>query len=134
MTGMKHTDTTLRFAADTTHVQSRIALAVEEILAKRGERPRLRVILDGDALPAETIAALINGLRRMRERAGAIEVLPGSNAIRDALLLTGLDQVFAFPIVPHEAERRRPRARNLLRLGAGEWDARLDVSAVPSGE
>jgi hypothetical protein len=133
---MQHTHHILYFTADTAHVPCRIASAVDEILAKRAERPRLRVILDGDALPNETVAALLKGLRRMRERAGAIEVLPGSRAIRDALLLTGLDNVFAFPIVPHEAERRRARPRrNLLRLGDLEQrDVLLDAPAVPCGD
>lgn len=84
-----------------------IASAVDEALAKRNGKPRLRVILGGDALPTETIAALITGLRRLREQGGAVEAIPLSSAVRDTLLLTRLDHVFAFPIEPNET--RRPR-------------------------
>jgi hypothetical protein len=111
MKPMQHRDDALRFRADNVEAGSRIASEVDEILAKHGEGPRLRIILDGDALSTETIAALITGLRRMRERGGAIEVLPGSSALRDALLLTGLDHVFAFPMVPGETWSRRPVRR-----------------------
>lgn len=107
MKPMQDRDDALRLHADDGEARSRIASEIDEILAKPGEDPRLRVILDGDALPIETIAALITGLRRMRERGGAIEVLPGSSALRDTLLLTGLHHVFAFPMVPDETRRRR---------------------------
>lgn len=107
MKPMQHRDDALRFRADDVEAGSSIALEVDEILAKRGEGPRLRIILDGDALWTETIAALITGLRRMRERGGAIEVLPGSSALRDALLLTGLNRVFACPMVPGETSSHR---------------------------
>jgi hypothetical protein len=72
----------VRLHADDAEAPSRIALAVDEVLAKRGVNPRLRVILDGDALPAKTIAALITGLRRMRGRGGAVEAIPQSRAVR----------------------------------------------------
>jgi hypothetical protein len=131
MTQIQHIDQTLRFAADNTQAQSRIASAVEEILAKGGERPRLRVILDGDALPTETIVALIRGLRRMRERAGAIEVLPGSSAVRDALRLTGLDHVFAFPIVPRAQRRRTGSGPGPIAKSAADSGERLAQSLGP---
>jgi hypothetical protein len=115
MKPMQHIHEALRLHADGAEARSKIASAVDEALTKPGEGPRLRVILDGDALPAETIASLITGLRRMRERGGAIEVLPGSSAVRDTLLLTGLDRVFAFPIVPDETRRRGP-GRGLGRI------------------
>jgi hypothetical protein len=107
-------DDVVRVRADDAEAPSRIASAIDAVLAKRGGNPRLRIILDGDALPTEMIAALITGLRRMRERGGAIEAVPQSRAVRDTLLLTKLDRVLAFPIVPEEM-RRPPSARELGR-------------------
>jgi hypothetical protein len=106
---MQHIYDVVRVRADDAEAPSRIALAVDEVLAKGGVNPRLRVILDGHALPTKTIAALITGLRRMRERGGAVEAIPQSRAVRDTLLLTRLDRVFAFPIVPDET--RAPATR-----------------------
>jgi hypothetical protein len=88
--------------ADDAEAPRRIASAVDAVLAKCRADPRLRILLDGDALPTETIAALISGLRRMRECAGAIEAVPRSRPVRDALFVTRLDRVLAFPIVPTE--------------------------------
>lgn len=128
---MQHLHEALRLHADDLQARSTIASAVDEALATPGEGPRLRVILDGDALPAETIAALITGLRRMRERGGAIEVLPGSSAVRDTLLLTGLDRVFAFPLVPEEPRRRR-RPGSLSRIAKGAAASFVAVLALIS--
>jgi hypothetical protein len=108
MDPMQHLCDAVRLRADDAEAPLSIASAVDEVLAKRSRNPRLRVILDGDALPTETIAALITGLRRMRERGGAVETIPQSRAVRDTLLLTRLDRVFAFPIVPDETRRHRP--------------------------
>lgn len=105
---MQHRYDAVRVRADDAEAPLRIASAVDEVLAKRTVNPRLRVILNGDALPAKTIAALIAGLRRMRERGGAVEAIPESRAVRDTLLLTRLDSVFAFPIVPEETRPPRP--------------------------
>lgn len=112
---MQHSPDTLRLHADDAEARSQIASAVDRTLAGSSSLPRLRIVLDGDTLPAETIAALITGLRRVREHGGAIEVAPASVPVRDALALTGLDRVFAFPLVPDETRRRPPR-RGLGRI------------------
>jgi hypothetical protein len=100
----------LRLNADDGEARLKIEGAVDHALAGRSDAPRLRFILGGDALPSDTIAALITGLRKLRERGGAIEVAPASPAVRDALILMGLDRVFAFPLVPDDV-RQRPRRR-----------------------
>ncbi|HTJ27098.1 MAG TPA: STAS domain-containing protein [Candidatus Limnocylindria bacterium] len=115
----------LRLHADDGEARSKIENAVDEALSSRAEPPRLRVILSGDALPSETIAALITGLRRLRERGGAIEVAPASQAVRDALVLMGLDRVFAFPLVPDEARRPRRRFRGIAKIAAAGFVAVL---------
>jgi hypothetical protein len=100
-------DGPLRLHADDAEAPSKIADAVYELLARRVEAPRLRVTLDGSHLSNKIIAGLVAGLRRLREEGGAIEVTPASPAVRDALAITGLDRVFAFPIVPQEGSRKR---------------------------
>ncbi len=102
----------LRLHADDDDARAAFAAAVDARLAAEPAAPRLRVVLDGAGLPTETIAALIAGLRRLREVGGALEVVPGSRAVADALALTGLNRVFAFPLVP--AEPRLP-GRGLAR-------------------
>jgi len=83
--------------------------AVAQALAASAQAPRLRIRLDGTELPAAAIAALVAGLRTLRERGGAIAVEPVTPEIRAALVLTGLDRVFAFPLDPETAARpRRP--------------------------
>ncbi|MBV8749860.1 MAG: STAS domain-containing protein [Candidatus Eremiobacteraeota bacterium] len=102
----------LRLHADDQDARSKVAAAVDSLLAKKKGTPRLTVVLDGERLPAETVAALVTGLRRVRERGGAIAVAPATPEVRDALAVTGLDRVFAFPLVPDE---RPGSGNNLLR-------------------
>ena len=97
-----HRTNLLHLHADDRDAAPAVSAAVDAALAAAPAAPRLRVALDGDRLPAETISALIAGLRRLRERGGALEVVPGSREVRDALALTGLNRVFAFPLVPSE--------------------------------
>jgi len=96
-----------RLDADAADAPQRVAALVDATLAASPDHPRLRFLLGGKALPAETIAGLVSGLRRLREVGGAIEVRPDSQAVRDALALTGLEHVFAFPLDPEDAPRRR---------------------------
>jgi hypothetical protein len=132
---MRQQHETLRLHADEGEARSKIEGAVAQALSTRAEAPRLRIVLGGNALPSETISTLITGLRRLRERGGAIEVAPASQAVRDALVLTGLDRVFAFPLVPDEAPRRR-RFGGIAKTAAASFVAALAfiahaVSAQP---
>ena len=119
----------LRLHADAADARPRITSAVDELLASQAESPRLRVVLSGERLPADTIAALVTGLRRLRERGGAVEVMPDSVPVRDALTLNGLDRVFAFPLNPEE---RRPRRTLLSRLAAASFAALLAFLGIPA--
>ncbi|HEV2739621.1 MAG TPA: hypothetical protein VGU66_13675 [Candidatus Elarobacter sp.] len=119
----------LRLHADDPAARSKVGAAVDALLAHDLASPRLSVVLDGEKLPADVVAALIAGLRRVREHGGAIEVAPGSIAVRDALALAGLDRVFAFPIVPPE----RPHRAGLLgRLTAAAVAGALVFLGVPA--
>ena len=119
----------LRLHADAEDARPRITTAVDALLEAQEESPRLRVVLGGAALPDDTVAALVTGLRRLRERGGAVEVTPDSVAVRDALALNGLDRVFAFPLNPEE---RRPRRSLLSRLAAASFAAVLAFLGVPA--
>jgi hypothetical protein len=103
--------------ADDPEARPKVEAAVEALLAEDAERPALRVIVDGDSVPSATIAGLVAGLRRLRERGGALVVAPASAAVRDVLALTGLDRVFALPLVPDVdgPPPRRPRPNRTLR-------------------
>jgi hypothetical protein len=120
----------LRLHADSPDARPRITAAVDALLASAKRSPRLRVVLDGDRLPADTIAALVTGLRRVREVGGAIEVTPESDGVRHALALNGLDRVFAFPLVPEEP--RIHRSSLLTRLTAASFAAVLAFVGVPA--
>jgi len=121
----------LRLHADSPQARNRITAAVDALLDADIENPRLRVALDGDRLPADTIAALVTGLRRLRERGGAIEVAPQSAPVRDALALNGLGRVFAFPLVPDEHRDAR-RSSLLNRLTAASFAAVLAFVGIPA--
>jgi hypothetical protein len=119
----------LRLHAGDPDARSKIAAAVDALLERDLASPRLSVALDGERLPADVVAALIAGLRRVREHGGAIEVVPGSAAVRDALSLAGLDRVFAFPLAPAEPVHRTGL---LERLAAASFAAVLAFVAVPA--
>jgi hypothetical protein len=84
-----------------------IAASVEAVLAAHTPRPQVTVALGGEGLPATVVAALVSGLRRLREVGGAMVVVPRTYAVRDALALHGLDRVFAAPLDPEPPVRRR---------------------------
>jgi hypothetical protein len=105
------------------------AAAVDALQERGVASPRLSVALSGERLPADVVAALIAGLRRVREHGGAIEIVPETDAIRDALAVAGLDRVFAFPLVPAE---RAHRTGLLGRLTAASFAAVLAFVAVPA--
>jgi len=121
---------TLRLNAEDPTARTRVTTAVDALLETEAEQPRLSIELSGDRLPSDTVAALVTGLRRLRERGGALEVAPVSVAVRDALALTGLDRVFAFPLVPEE---RSPRHSSLLnRMVAASFAAVLAFVGIPA--
>lgn len=109
--------------------RTKVTTAVDTLLARDSANPRLSVALDGERLPAGVVAALIAGLRRVREHGGAIEIVPASAAIRDALSVAGLDRVFAYPIAPHEPSRR---TGFFGRLAAASFAALLAFAGVPA--
>jgi hypothetical protein len=117
--------------ADQHDAPSQVAAAVDAILASGEARPAMSVVLDGDRLPAPTIAALVSGLRRLREVGGALEVRPGSPAVRDALALTGLDRVFAFPLIPQEHVRSASSRKALARFTAAAFASIVAFTSLP---
>jgi hypothetical protein len=119
----------LRLNADDPAARSELVAAVDTLLASEKPSPRLSIALSGDGLPSETVAALVTALRRLRERGGAVEVAPGTTAVRDALALNGLDRVFAFPLVPQDAPRRPGMLR---RLAAASFAALFAFLGVPA--
>jgi hypothetical protein len=111
--------------------RTKVAEAVDALLAEHdADAARLTVVLDGEGLPSETVAGLVTGLRRLRERGGAIEIVPRSAAVRDTLAVTGLERVFAFPLQPHEPHQRR--AGFLGRLTAASFAAVLTFVGIPA--
>jgi hypothetical protein len=120
----------LRLHAESPEARSIITAAVDALLERETHQPRLRVDLEGQRLPASTIAALVTGLRRLRERGGAIEVMAQSAPIGDALALNGLHRVFAFPLDP-DVRRERPRSL-LSRLAAASFAVVLAVVGIPA--
>ena len=100
----------LALSADDPAACQLVAAAVAALVTV--DRARLTISLSGEELPQDLVAALVAGLRRLRDRGGAIAVEPASSAIRDALSLYGLDRVFAFPIEETNPPRRSgPRPR-----------------------
>jgi hypothetical protein len=127
------TPTTIHFPfrlhAGDSDARSKITAAVDDLLARDLASPRLSVTLDGERLPADVVSALVAGLRRVREHGGAIEIVPVTGAIRDALALAGLDRVFAFPLAPAEPAHRTGL---LGRLTAASFAAVLAFVGVPA--
>ena len=99
----------LNLAVNDEDARVRFEAAIAALLDERHDAPRLIVSLAGDALPPETVAMLVGGLRRLREVGGAIAIAPESPAVRDAMALHGLDRVFALPLDPESASRTSPR-------------------------
>jgi hypothetical protein len=133
---MEHTQLhdALRLHADDPAARTKVGVAVDALLAQDLASPRLSVVLDGERLPADVVAALVAGLRRVREHGGAIQIAPGSIAVRDALALAGLDRVFAFPIVPPERARRTGVLSRLTAAAVAGALAFLGVPAFAGGE
>ena len=119
----------LHLSADDRDARSKVAAAVDAVLAEGSVPPRLSIVLEGDRLPNSTISALVTGLRRLRERGGAIEVDPASEAVRDAFSVLGLANVFAFPLVPSETPRRHGL---LARMAAASFAALLAFVGLPA--
>jgi len=119
----------LHLHADDDDARSKVAAAVDAVLNEGSDPPRLSIVLAGDHLPDDTISALVTGLRRLRERGGAIEIAPASDAIRDGLSVLGLGNVFAFPLVPAEAPRRHGL---LARMTAASFAALLAFLGLPA--
>ncbi|HEX3469410.1 MAG TPA: hypothetical protein VHT05_15115 [Candidatus Elarobacter sp.] len=119
----------LHLNADDPDAPERIEGAVDAVLVRGVMPPRLTIALGGERLPDDTIAALITGLRRLREQGGAIAVAPASDPVRDAFALLGLGNVFAFPLVPPEAPRR---SHLLGRLAAASFAAVLAFLGLPA--
>jgi hypothetical protein len=119
----------LHLNADDPAARSKVVAAVDAVLADGSASPRLAIVLAGDRLPDDTIAALVTGLRRLRERGGAIEIAPASDAVRDALSVLGLGNVFAFPLVPPEVPRRHGFA---ARLAAASFAVVLAFLGLPA--
>jgi hypothetical protein len=113
--------------AEDPEARSLVSAAVDAALSG-GTPARLRVELDGDRLPSETVAALVVGLRRIREHGGAIEVTPIRDGVRDEFYLAGLDRVFAFPVEPTEL----PRRRRFSRLAAATFAGALAFVGLPA--
>jgi hypothetical protein len=102
-------DSTLSLATNDPDARAKIDAAVSALLERRAAAPRLRVELGGEALPPEIVAALVAGLRRLRDVGGAIAVEPLTPALTDAMALYGLDRVFALPLEPAGAPPARRR-------------------------
>jgi len=101
----------IRLAVTDEQARDTILAAVDAALAAGATLPRVTVGLSGDDLPAPVVAALVAGLRRLREVGGSLVVRPETGAIRDALALHGLDRVFAAPLDPDENPSPRRRGR-----------------------
>ncbi len=112
--------------------RSAVAAAVDALLAESSPAPRLRVVLGGASLPAETVAGLIAGLRRLREHGGALEVVPSSRAVRDGLALSGLDRVFALPLVSDEPPARPRGLGRLARTAAVVLASLVALAGLPA--
>lgn len=120
----------LRLHAESPDAPSLLKAAVDRLLARRIPAPRLRVTLDGERLPAPTIALLVTALRRLREYGGALEVVPAAQPIADALALNGLNRVFAFPLDPERSSDSRGGL--LRRLAAASFAALLAFVGIPA--
>jgi len=122
--------THLTLAVDDENARARFDAAVDTLLAAKVPTPRLIVSLAGEELPQTLVAALVAGLRRLREVGGAIAVEALTPALRDALALYGLDRVFALPLDP-EAPQRTRRSRWVPRIAAAAMAALVSTGGAP---
>ena len=129
---------TLHLNAGDPEARPTIASAVDTLVTARGAEPRLTVVLAGDRLPVEMIAALITGLRRLREHGGALDVVAAAEAVRHELAVTGLDRIFT-PLPDEDAPSRPAAARHagrppsvLRRITAAAIAAMTALFAVPA--
>jgi anti-anti-sigma regulatory factor len=121
----------LRLSTEDSEARSQVTAAVDALLETEVPSPRLLVTLSGERLSDDTIAGLVTGLRRLRERGGAIEVRTASVAVRHRLALTGLDRVFSFPLVPLEPQS--PVRRGALgRMLAASIAAIIALAGLPA--
>ena len=97
---------TLRLVDDGEEARRQIAAAADALVHRSPKNPRLRVVAAGESLSAATIGSLISALRKLRELGGAIELQGESEAVRAAIVLNGLERVFAFPLVPDDGSGR----------------------------
>ncbi len=97
---------TLRLVDDGDEARRQIAAAADALVHRSPKNPRLRVVAAGESLSAATIGSLISALRKLRELGGAIELQGESEAVRAAIVLNGLERVFAFPLVPDDGSGR----------------------------
>lgn len=125
----------LRLRADDPDARAVIDGAVLGLLSAGPAGPRLAIDLDGETLPVETIAALVGGLRRLREHGGAIAVRALTRPMADALRLTGLDRVFAFPLTPGDGDdgyRPSRRAAGRARAAVAALGAAFALAVLPA--
>jgi hypothetical protein len=118
---------TVRFGADDEEARRALVTAVDSVMGSGGPNPRLRVVAGGETISAATIAALIIALRRLREMGGAIELTGETEGARAAILLNGLDRVFAFPLLPDEPSPSRRDSRGGKRRLDGAFRAAAAV-------
>jgi hypothetical protein len=125
--------TILNLSVDDDDARVRFDSAVDSLLTDASVAPILVVALAGEALPAETVAMLVGGLRRLREVGGALAVDALTPALRDAMALHGLDRVFALPLDPESAPRSK-RRRWMPRMATAAIAAfALGLAAWPGG-
>lgn len=124
------THSTLALNVHDSNARALVDEAIDAAMAVDENAPRVAITLEGEQLPATTVSAMISGLRRIREHGGAIRVDAASPALRDALALTGLDRVFAYPLEPGDVpavrrsrSSRPPIARVAVAAFALLWSA-----------
>lgn len=129
----KTTTMTLRLGNDTEEARAAIAAAVDSLLEGGKPAPTLTITLGGDTLPAQVISSLISGLRRLREAGGAISLVAEAESVRSSLRVTGLDRVFALPIVPRDDTRPFPAARRFSTVLRAAVAGIVAIAALSGG-
>ncbi|MFN2461103.1 MAG: hypothetical protein ABR591_10510 [Candidatus Velthaea sp.] len=133
---MNTTIETLRLGTDADAARGSLTAAVDRAVAAGTPSPRVAVTLTGESVPAPMIAVLVAALRKIREHGGAIVVSAESDDARAALRITGLDRVFALPLVDARDEARparRPRSRKTgMRAAAAGLATLVALTAAPA--